>query len=149
MVQNNNIHVLSCSMSWEPQIIWSSFMVHMCKMISPALFFSFLQNFNILGFQGGKRAKIDLKNTIFGPSRSISQELCIISSRFSVHRCKIMISPGIFLIFWKKCNIVNIKILLFFIDPLQQFFSNKQLFFKFISKCQKEILSCSTLFTCV
>ena len=42
----------------------------------------------------------------------------------------------------KKCNIVYIKIILFFIGPLQQFF-NKYLFFKFISKCEKEILRCT------
>ena len=46
-----------------------------------------------------------------------------------------------FFIFFKKCNIVNIKTILFFIGPLQQFF-NKYLFFKFISKYQKEIQRC-------
>ena len=34
----------------------------------------------------------------------------------------VMISTGVFLYFFKKYNIVNIKIILFFIGPLQQFF---------------------------
>ena len=38
-----------------------------------------------------------------------------------MHRCKIMISPVVS-IFLKKYNIANIKILTFFIGPLQQFF---------------------------
>ena len=33
-----------------------------------------------------------------------------------------MISPGAFLYFLKNCKIVNIKIILFFIGPLEQFF---------------------------
>ena len=37
------------SISQEPYIIWLSFMDHMCKMISPGIFFSFL-NFAFLGF---------------------------------------------------------------------------------------------------
>ena len=41
-------------------------------------------------------------------------------------------------VFFKKYNI-NIKIT-FFIGPLQQFF--KQMFFKFVNKCQAEILRC-------
>ena len=51
----------------------------------------------------------------------------------------IMISPGFFFFF--KSNIVNIRIF-FFIVPLQQFFYT-YLFFKFINKCQKEILRCT------
>ena len=33
-----------------------------------------------------------------------------------------MISPSVFLYFFLKCNIVNVKIILFFVGPLQQFF---------------------------
>ena len=69
--------------------------------------------FGVLGW--GKRAQNG-----FSPSWCISQELCIVSSRFLVYRCKKMMSPGVYL-FIVKCNIVNIKIF-FFIDPLQQFF---------------------------
>ena len=92
-------------------------------MISPAFFF-----FKILIFW-------------FFLSHSIFQKLLIISSRFFfVHRCKI---ASVFLyFFFKKINIVNIKILAFFIGPLHQLF-NKQLFFKFIKKCQTEILRCA------
>ena len=55
----------------------------------------------------------------------------------------LMISTGVFLYFFlQKYNIVNIKIILFFIGPLQQFFNN-YLFFKFINKCKKEILRCA------
>ena len=53
-----------------------------------------------------------------------------------------MISAGVFL--FLKYNIVNIKIILFFIGPIQQFFNN-YLFLKFINKCQKEILRCAPL----
>ena len=51
------------------------------------------------------------------------------------------ISRAFPLIFFKKYSTVNIKILTFFIGPLQQFSFDKYLFFKFISKCQTEILS--------
>ena len=51
----------------------------------------------------------------------------------------IMICRGVFLYFFlKKCSIVNFKVILFFISPLQQSF----VFLKFINKCQKEILMC-------
>ena len=49
-----------------------------------------------------------------------------------------------FVYFFFKCNIANIKIILLFLGPFQHFFS-KYLFFKFISKCQKEILRCAPL----
>ena len=56
-------------------------------------------------------------------------------------QCKVR---GVFLCFLFKIQHVNIKILAFFIGPLQQFF-NKQLFFKFIDKCHKEIKIPNTL----
>ena len=43
------------------------------------------------------------------------------------------------LYFLKKCNIVNIKIMLFFIGVHCNSFFSKYLFFEFIGKCQKEI----------
>ena len=43
-----------------------------------------------------------------------------------------------FFIFFKKYNIVDIKIILFFIGPLQVQFA-----VKFINECQKEILRCA------
>ena len=39
-----------------------------------------------------------------------------------LHRCKIMISPGVVLYFFKKCSIVNIKIILFLSALLNSFF---------------------------
>ena len=61
-----------------------------------------------------------------------------------------MISPGIFLYFFYFFIFVNIKMFTFFIGPLQQFFLNKWLFFKFLNKCQTEILGCApTFFTCM
>ena len=39
-----------------------------------------------------------------------------------LHRCKIMISPGVFLYFFKKCSIVNVKIILFLLAHLNCFF---------------------------
>ena len=49
--QNDKKLYLLCSTSQESYIIWFSFMVHRCKMVSPGVFFSFFQNFNF------KRAK--------------------------------------------------------------------------------------------
>ena len=46
-----------------------------------------------------------------------------------------------FIIFFLKCNIINIKIICFLLAHFNIFFSN-YLFFKFINKCQKEILKC-------
>ena len=40
---------LSRSISQEPYIIWSKFLVHLCKMIISPGFFSFFQNFTFLG----------------------------------------------------------------------------------------------------
>ena len=57
MVQNEKIFCLSCFISQEPCIIWLSFMVHMCKIISAGVFFSYFQNFDFSGCYRGKRAK--------------------------------------------------------------------------------------------
>ena len=51
----------------------------------------------------------------------ISQELYIISSTFLVHRSKIMISPGVFLYFFEKCNIVRIIFLTFLLAHFNSF----------------------------
>ena len=57
----------------------------------------------------------------------------------------IMISIGVFLsiFFFQKCYILNIKIILFLLADFNSFFNN--LFFKFINKCQKEIVRCPPL----
>ena len=98
-----------------------------------------------MGWEGCKMPKND-PITNFNLSDSISQELQIISSRFLVHRCKI-ISPGVFPYFLKNYNIVNIKIIYIFYYPTLTVFFNKQLFFKFIKKCQTEILRCAPPFS--
>ena len=100
--------------------------------------FSFFQNFDFLSCQEGQRAKMaqndkKLCHTLYlKKCRSYHQDSWYTGVKQQVF----------FIIFLKKCNIVNIKILTFFIGPLQQFF-NKQLFFKFINKCQTEILRCA------
>ena len=100
--------------------------------------FSFFQNSDFFCFYGGKRAKNDSKPPILVRHVLYLRNCRWYDQVFVVHRCKTMISPD----FFKKYNIANIKILTFFIGLLQQF-SNKWLFFKYINKCQKEILSCA------
>ena len=106
MYQNDKTFCLSHSVSQEPYIIWLWFLMHMCKiMISPANFFVF-QNW----------AKNDLILPI-----SVCFALYLRNYRLyhqdfdnDIYRCLSL--------FFKKCSIVNIKIILFFIVPLQQFF---------------------------
>ena len=105
---------------------------------------------------GGKRAKNGPKRQKFCLSHSISQEPYIIWLRFKyvfalylrycrsyhqdfdndIYRCL-----SLFL-FFKKCNLASIK----FFFPLLAYFNiflNNYLFFKFMNKCQKEILRCA------
>ena len=113
---------------------------HTCKMMISLELFSFFSELWFFGFLGGGGRKMT-NITNFSLLHSISQELQIIS-RFLVHRCKMMISPAVFLYFLKKYNIVNIEIVTFLWAHFNSFFS-KQLFFKFINKCRSEILSCA------
>ena len=90
-------HCLLCSISQEPYIIWFSFMVHMCKMMTfPGVFFTFSKfwYFRLLG----RGTKGWSKLTKFSLSRHISQGPCIIWLLFVVHKCKI-IFPGFFFVF--------------------------------------------------
>ena len=73
---------LSFSISQELYIMWSSFIVHMCKMIFLGIFFIF-QNCQ-------KKAK---KNCLL---QSIFQELYIIWLSFMVQMCKMIIPLGFF-----------------------------------------------------
>ena len=100
--------------------------------------FSFFKILIFGSFKGDKRAKNDLKLPI-----SICYALYLRNWRLyhwdfvnDIYRC------FSFFFFLQKYNIVNIKIILFFIGPLQQFFNNC-LFFKFINKCKREILRCT------
>ena len=100
-VQNGKKFCLSHSISQEWYIIWLSFMVHKCKMImSPGIFFIFAKS-SFSGLLAGKRAKTVQNGKIFCLSHSISQEWYIIWLSFMVHKCKMIMSPGIFFIFSK------------------------------------------------
>ena len=114
---------------------WLWILVHMCKMISPANFFIF-QNLNFWGFYGVKGHKNDLKLPI-----SVCFALRLRNCRSYHQDFNNDIYMCFSLYFLKKYNIVNIKVILFLIGPLQQFFFNNYLFFKFINKCQKAPLS--------
>ena len=111
MAQNDKKFCLSHSLSQEPYIIWLWFLVHMCKMMISAANFFILQNFYFWSFLGGKRAKNDLKWA------SICFALYLRNCRSYYQDFDNDID-----IYFLKCNIVNIKIILFFIGPLQQFF---------------------------
>ena len=76
MVQNDKKLSPSCCISQEAYLIWLSFMVHMCKMICPGVFF----NFKILIFQvvkglKGQKMVENIKN--FCLLHLIFQEPCI------------------------------------------------------------------------
>ena len=56
IAQNDKTFGLSCSISQEPYILWSSFVVHKCKMIiSPGFFYFF--KILIFWFLGGSKGK--------------------------------------------------------------------------------------------
>ena len=135
------------SVSQKPYIIYCGFW-YTCKIMISQQFFHF---FKILIFQvfsrGGVKVQEMTHNYQF---HCVTLNMPRTLSRFLVHRCKIMISPGVFLYFLKEYSIVNIKILTFFTGLLQQFFLNKQLFFKFINKCHLLHMQISpTFFTCM
>ena len=78
--------------------------------------FSIFQNFDFWGFSGVKGEKMTYNY------RFQYVLLYILGTVDHIIEILIMISTGVFLYFFFKCNIVNIKIILFFIGPLQQFF---------------------------
>ena len=88
------------SISQEWYIIWSSFVVHKCKMmISPGVF-SFFLNFDYFGLLGGKRAKNDPKwQKIMSVALQVSATIITWMS-FMVHMCKMIISPGVIFFFF-------------------------------------------------
>ena len=100
LTQNDKKFCLSCSMSQEPYIIWSSLVIRKCKMIISlgfSFFFFFL--FWFFGLLGGWKGKKWPKMTKNCPFCLTSQELCIMWSWFLVHICKMMTSPDSFFIF--------------------------------------------------
>ena len=93
---------LSRPISQEQYSIWSWILLHLCKMmISPGAFFYFFKFwiFWILGRVKGQ--KVDQNDKKFCQSLFISLEPYLIWLSFRVHLCKMIISPGIFLIFSK------------------------------------------------
>ena len=105
IAQNDKKFCLSRSISQEPYIIWSSFVVHKCKVIiSSGNFFSFFQNFGFLGCWEGQRAKHGPKMTKNCPLHFVSKEPYILWSWFLVHMCERVISPGVFLHFFQIFN---------------------------------------------
>ena len=85
----------------------------------------------ILGFLGGKRAKNDLKLPISLWFALYLRNCRLYHRNFDndIYRC-------FSLYFFKKYNILNIKIILFLLTQFNSF--NNNLFFKFINKCQKK-----------
>ena len=104
-------------------------------MIYPANSFIF-QHFSCGVFQRGKRAKNNLKLPISECFALYLRKCRSYHHEFeNIYRC-------FALFFLKKFVIVNIKIILFLLASFNSFF-NHYLFFKFINKCQKEILRCA------
>ena len=113
---------LSGSISLEPYTMWSSFMVHMCKVIihkgiffvsSKCWFFGLLGEYKTA--TNDPKFSVPVRHTLYLKNcRSFHQE----------NRCKIIVFPGVFLFFKKKYiyNIVNI-IIFFFAGQLVQFFN--------------------------
>ena len=106
IVQNDKKLCLSHSIFQEPYIIWSSFVVCKCKMISLGVFFIFylfIYFFNLI-FQAVKEVKgqkVVQNDKKLCLSHSIFQEPYIIWSSFLVWKCKMIISSGVFFIFSK------------------------------------------------
>ena len=102
MTQDEKKICLLQLISEEPYIVWLSFMVNKCKMISFFLkkngfYFSKILIFWVVRrVKGQKMAENDIKNL----SHSMSQELYFIWLWFLVHMCKVMISPAFFFPFF-------------------------------------------------
>ena len=127
--------------------MWSSFMVHMCKRKYLQAFFYFFLFFIFGKISVGEEIKWQ-KMTLscqFQPVTLYLRNCRSYHCNFwyaGVRKWYLHVFFFSFFFFKKKYNVVNIKIILFFIGKLQQLF-NKYLFFKFISKCQKEIFRCA------
>ena len=95
MVQNDNKFCLTHSIYQELYIIWSSFVVHICKMIISPCFFSKCW---FSGLLEEVKQKIVQNDKIFCLLLSASQEPYIMS--FVLHNCRMIISPGGFFFFF-------------------------------------------------
>ena len=135
-------------MSVSLHILGTVPLVHLCKMmISPVTFFLF-SKFWFFVFLGGegKGQKVthnyQFQSVTLNISRTLDHTMKIVGTQVwnnDISRCFSLFF--FYLLFFKI--FVNIKILIFFIGPHQQFFFNKKLFFNFINKCQTEILGCA------
>ena len=107
---SKHLHVCGCVHVWShvsPEKAWTihirlSFVAHMCKMIiSPGVFyfFKFLIFRVVKGVKGQKMVQNDKK---FCPMHSSSQEPYIIWLSFMLHISKMIISSGVFFIFFKS-----------------------------------------------
>ena len=115
--KNGKRFCLSQAVFQEPYLIWLWFLVHMCKMmISPCSFFIF-SKFWFFGFTEWIKGQKMTHNYQFqSAALYIAKAVEHVKTKYLVQRCKIVVSPGVFVYFLKSCNI-NIKILTFFIDP--------------------------------
>ena len=104
MAQNDKKFCLSHSVFQERYIIWLWFLVHMSNSDISSNFFLFSKVW-FLGFLVGWKGKKWSKITNFGMFCSISQESYWDFDN-DIYRC-------FSLFFFKKCNIVNIKIIIF------------------------------------
>ena len=103
-------------MSQEPYIIWLSFVLYKCKMITYPCFFFIFSKFWFFGLLGGWKGKKWPKMTKkLCPLHVLSQKPYIIWSLFMVQMCKRIISQGVFylffevLIFWVNNGVKRIK----------------------------------------
>ena len=100
-------------------------------LISPGAF-SFFQNFDFWVFRGVKGQRMtqnyQFQTVTLCKSGTVDHIIKIFVTIIKCKRCKLMISPSVFLYFFKK---------------IEHCFLNKYLFFKFISKYQKDILRCA------
>ena len=92
---------LLCLISQKLYIIWSSFVVHKCKMIICAGAFFIFSKFWFFGLFGESKDKKWQNDKSICLLHFISQELYIIWSWFMLHMCKRIIYPGAFYIFSK------------------------------------------------
>ena len=112
MTQDEKKICLLQLISEEPYIVWLSFMVNKCKMISFFLkkngfYFSKILIFWVVRrVKGQKMAENDIKNL----SHSMSQELYFIWLWFLVHMCKVMISPAFFFPFFSFFKILIFRV---------------------------------------
>ena len=116
MARNDKKFSLYHSIPQEPYIIWLWFGYTCVKWWYIQQIFSYFKILKIVVFRGVKGQKMTL-------NYQFQYVLLYISGIVDHIEILIMISTGVFLsFFFFKCNIVNIKIILFFIGSLQQFF---------------------------